>query len=371
MWFDVICAVIVVLSVWRGMIKGFVWQLATIAGIILCFIFAETVSIAVAPMTGLEPPLSRWVSILGLYIVSSFGAFALARMVKGGLEKAKFEDYDRHLGAVFGFIKGATICLIASFFMFTLTESTRETMVHSHSGYASAVLFEKISPVMPAELHKILDPYLEGFDAASIAKHREEHPLQDNDSSDDHSHDHTDSGSYSGDIEQMISGLPAVFGSELRQLVTRSIENTAPEHRPELLDQLSSNLPGVVRQVAEQWKNGKPVFEVNPTTDPDWKQHRAELLREIAGIYTEHLDAQQAIMEEVVYSLHGVPDEVTVAVLEDWHADLSGSGPDPDPSTDMTTSLDSRIARQVSAAGVSINSLSSDLQRRLSVATRH
>lgn len=369
MWFDVICVVIVALSVWRGMIKGFVWQLASIAGIILCFVFAETVSIAIAPMTGLEPPLSRWVSILGLYIVSSFVAFATARMIKGGLEKAKFEDYDRHLGAIFGGIKGATICLVASFFMFTLTESTRETMVHSHSGYASAVLFEKISPVMPAELHKIVDPYLEGFDAESIVRHREEHPLE------EHDHDHGDSQNdpfaSTQDIDRMISQLPAVFGSELRQLVTRSLENTDPEHRPELLEQLSSNLPGVVRQVAEQWKNGKPVYEVNPTTDPDWKQHRAELLREIAGIYTEHLDAQQAIMEEVVYSLHGVPDPVTVKVLEDWHADLSGAGPDPDPSTDMTTPLDSRIARQLSAAGVSINSLSSDLQRRLSVATRN
>ncbi|MEZ5951613.1 MAG: hypothetical protein R3C12_20855 [Planctomycetaceae bacterium] len=84
-----------------------------------------------------------------------------------------------------------------------------------------------------------------------------------------------------------------------------------------------------------------------PPQGTEWKQQRARLLKEIAGVYTEHLDAQQAIMEEVVYSLQGVPDAVTMAVLEDWHADLLGLPQDPDPTTKFTTSLDQRIANQL------------------------
>ncbi|MEZ5951612.1 MAG: CvpA family protein [Planctomycetaceae bacterium] len=173
MWYDLVCLVILGLSAWRGVVKGFIWQLASIAGILLCFVFAESFSLIAAPLTGLEPPLSRWVSILVLYILGSFGAFAFAKIVQAGLEKIKFQDYDRHLGAMFGLAKGACLCLVLSFFMFTLSPGTRDTVVLSNAGYASAVLFHQIDPVMPAGLHDILAPYVVGFDPDNIAQQRQ------------------------------------------------------------------------------------------------------------------------------------------------------------------------------------------------------
>jgi len=392
MWYDIVCLVILALSVWRGMAKGFVWQLASIAGIVLCFIFAETVSIAVAPMTGLEPPLSRWVAILGLYIVGSFFAFAMARSIQAGLEKAKFEDYDRHLGAVFGGIKGAVICLVATFFLFTLSEQSRELVIHSNSGYASAVLFEQIQPVMPAELEALLEPYMDGFDRETMAEHRRNHQVDEGPDLFDvhgdhggHDHDHDDdghtvspisSGSNSSrnpfgetvvdnSIQDLVNKIPGLFSPELQQIVYETLQSTDPKDRPELMEKLSSGMPGVVRQVAEQWQNGKPVNAAEPLVT-DWRQHRAYLLREIAAIYTEHTDAQRSIMEEVVYALHGVPDAVTVSILEDWHADLMGKQPDPDPSTDIATTLDRRVVNQLAKARISLGSLPSDLRDRLS-----
>ena len=386
MWYDIVCLVILALSVWRGFVKGFVWQLATIAGLVICFIFAETVSLAIALMTGLQPPLSRWVSILGLYIVGSFIAFAIARTIKSGLEKAKFEDYDRHLGSIFGAIKGAIICLVISFFMFTITESTRETVMHSNAGYASAVLFEQIYPVLPGELEALLKPYMDGFDKESIAKHRHDHPIDngylgnetDDHDGDDHAgHDHGDSTvtplpnpfgnntTTNPTIQQMVQQIPGLFGEELQQIVYRTIENTDPKDREILIKELSTGMPGLIRQVADQWKNGRPP-EVDVKAETDWKQHRATLLKEIAGVYSDHIDAQQSIMEEVVYALQGVPDAVTVAVLEDWHADLLKNEPDPDPTTDLYTRLDQRVVNQLNKARVSLGSLPSDLQNRLS-----
>ncbi|TWT61966.1 CvpA family protein [Rubinisphaera italica] len=390
MWYDVVCLVILALSVWRGLVKGFVWQLATIAGLVICFVFAETVSLAIAPMTGLQEPLSRWVSILGLYIVGSFVAFAIARTIKGGLEKAKFDDYDRHLGAIFGAIKGAIICLVVSFFMFTMTENTRETVIHSNAGYASAVLFEQIYPVLPGELEALLEPYMDGFDKDSIAKHKHDHPVgngylgsdthdHEEDHDDHDGHDHGDSSvtplpnpfgnnnnsTPSPTIQQMVQQIPGLFGEDLQQIVYKSIENTSPEDRADLIKELSTGMPGLIRQVADQWKNGRPP-EVKANTETDWKQHRATLLKEIAGVYSDHLDAQQSIMEEVVYALQGVPDSVTVAVLEDWHADLLKNSPDPDPTTDLYTRLDQRVFNQLNKARISLGSLPSDLQNRLS-----
>jgi len=372
MWYDIVCLVIIGLSIWRGMVKGLVWQLATIAGLLICFFFANTVSSSVAPQLGIDPPLSRWVAIFGLYVVSSFGAFALARLIKGSLEKMKFDDFDRHLGAIFGSVKGATICLTASFFMFTLSGSTRNTVMHSKAGYASAVAFSKIQPVLPAEFDEIISPYLAGFDPEAIEKHKKEHP-EDGYNQNKKSTGIKDvlvkkTGGNSEDpqIKEMINKIPGLFGQELQQIVYETFKKTDPKDRPQLLEKLSSGLPGLIRQVASEWNEGKPAPDPVPQTwNESMRQRRAKLLREIAGVYTEHLEAQQNIMEEVVYALQGVPDPVTLKVLDDWHADLLSRKPDPDPSTDIKTSLDRRVLLQIQKAGISIGTLPGEIQTRL------
>ncbi len=372
MWYDIVCLVIIGLSIWRGMVKGLVWQLATITGLLVCFFFANTVSASVAPQLGIEPPLSRWIAIFGLYVVSSFGAFALARLIKGSLEKIKFDDFDRHLGAIFGFIKGATICLTASFFMFTLSEGTRETVMHSNAGYASAVAFHQIQPVLPTEFDEIISPYLAGFDPESLKQHEKEHPEGDyrrnknNGSLKDAIAEKSGHQSEDPQIKEMIKQIPGLFGEELQQIVYETFEKTDPKDRPQLLEKLSSGLPGLIRQVASEWNQGKPKPEPTPQTwTESMRQRRAKLLREIAGVYTEHLEAQQNIMEEVVYALQGVPDPVTLKVLDDWHADLLSRKPDPDPSTDVRTPLDRRVLNQIQKAGISIGTLPGEVQTRL------
>ena len=101
MAYDIGIGILLLLSAWRGSKKGFVWQLATIAALVLAFCFAGPLSGRIAPMTGLKPPLDRWVSLLGLYIVFSFGCFIAARGLRSGIEKVKLQDYDSHLGALF------------------------------------------------------------------------------------------------------------------------------------------------------------------------------------------------------------------------------------------------------------------------------
>ena len=62
----------------------------------------------------------------------------------------------------------------------------------------------------------------------------------------------------------------------------------------------------------------------------------------------------------------GVAVDVQRQVLDDWHADAMGLNSDPDPVTDVNTSLDTRIVRQLEKSGVSLNRLDRDLRNRLS-----
>ena len=100
-----ICAMLLFTTI-RGAAKGVAWQLAGIGALVLCFMFATPLSLSLAPMIKLAPPLNRWVAMLGIYLVFSFGTFAIARGFRGALEKAKFVEFDRHLGALFGLFKG-------------------------------------------------------------------------------------------------------------------------------------------------------------------------------------------------------------------------------------------------------------------------
>jgi hypothetical protein len=113
----------------------------------------------------------------------------------------------------------------------------------------------------------------------------------------------------------------------------------------------------LIRTVALEWKFGKPGSAARST-------EREDVLREIAGVYSDNPSAQEDFEAEVDRSLAHLPDRVALSVLKDWRADLLDLE-DPDPKTTHVTSLDVRIVRQLSAARVPIASLPRAVQDRL------
>jgi membrane protein required for colicin V production len=167
MWYDVLAVGVLVFAVIRGAAKGIVWQLATIAALVLCFAFSESLSLAIAPYITVKPPLNRWLAMFGLYVFFSFLSFAAARRLRSWIEKAQFVEYDRHLGSVFGFVKGVVFVLVMTFFAVTLTQQmpeTRNSIFHSQTGKISAIIMDRLHPVMPDELHAVLEPYIHSLD---------------------------------------------------------------------------------------------------------------------------------------------------------------------------------------------------------------
>jgi len=160
MWYDILTLVILLVSTIRGAVTGLVWQLAVIAALVLCFLFAGPLSFWVAPHIPVDAPLNRWLAMLGIYLVFSFVCFLVARTARDWIKKARFVEYDRHVGAILGFLKGATICLLLTFFAVTLSGDLRATILQSHSGRAAALMIDALCPVVPREWHDVLEPYL-------------------------------------------------------------------------------------------------------------------------------------------------------------------------------------------------------------------
>ncbi|MBM79206.1 MAG: hypothetical protein CMJ78_01270 [Planctomycetaceae bacterium] len=161
MWYDLIVFLILALAVYRGAVKGVVWQFAAIGGILLCFSFAEPLSLLLTPYISLTPPFDRWVAMLILYLMFSFVSFFGAFKLKSWIEKKRFEEYDRHLGALFGFAKGALFCFVMTFFVATLSANEiRASVLSSFSGRVAARVMNGLVPVLPDGVAEMISPYL-------------------------------------------------------------------------------------------------------------------------------------------------------------------------------------------------------------------
>lgn len=163
MWYDIAVLGVLVYFMAKGASRGLVWQFATIAGLVLCFMFAETFSGIVGPHITIAAPYNEWATMFGAYLFFSFIAFGAARMLTKGIENAGLKEYNAHLGAILGLAKGAVICLILTFFLATLN-ATHEVIRNSKSGYYAALTMQKIHPIMPEKLHDALNKYIHSLD---------------------------------------------------------------------------------------------------------------------------------------------------------------------------------------------------------------
>ena len=411
MWYDLVILAVLAYATIRGAAKGIVWQLAVIASLVLCFVFAESMSLAIAPLIKVAPPLNRWIAMLLLYIGFSFVCFAVARSLKQGIERAKFEEYDRHLGAMFGFVKGVVFALFLTFFGVTLSQNLREQVMHSYSGYAAALVMDRLHPVMPDELHDVLEPYIHQLDRPGIDLRHADHDRSDNNHA-GHEHLVRPGGSDGpapprritpGPLEQERHSVPFADGgwfglgeADLRRLlagaadsalINRLLESLAAapsEERDALIRKIASAAPGLADQIfaaiqkptpATSQPAPAPTLPAGPAADGRpiaADAERRELLAQLASVYYDDAGDQHRFIEEQELLLRGLPARIEAAVLLDWHWDTLSLDPyaDPDPETDYRTPLATRIVRQLAASRIPLTSLSSDLQHRLRVQTR-
>ena len=122
--------------------------------------------------------------MLILYLGFSFVSFGVARVAHEMIEAMKIEALDRHLGAILGLVKGGMFSLFLTFFLVTLSHAARESIINSESGYVAAVVIDRLDPVIPGDLHALLEPYIRRLDAPEIEREHREERLARQDSSD-------------------------------------------------------------------------------------------------------------------------------------------------------------------------------------------
>jgi membrane protein required for colicin V production len=171
--YDFVMLAVLVLSTVFGAWKGMAWQLASLASLVLSAGVAVHFGKPLAPYFSAEEPWNRFIAMLVLYLATSLAVWLVFRMVSGIIDRVRLKEFDRQVGALFGAAKGVLWCLVITFFAVTLSESARQAILHSRSGYYIAVFIERAAPVLPQEVRSVLGKYIEELD-------RKLDPQQDN-----------------------------------------------------------------------------------------------------------------------------------------------------------------------------------------------
>jgi membrane protein required for colicin V production len=162
--YDILMLVILALTTLFGAWKGMAWQLASVASFVLSFLVASRCSGVLAPYLSSHAPWNRVLAMLILFVATSAAVWIVFRLVAGLIDKVRLKEFDRQLGALLGVVKGALLCLVITFFAVTLSETLRQKVLVSRSGYYIAKLIDQAGPVLPEEVQGVLGRYIEELD---------------------------------------------------------------------------------------------------------------------------------------------------------------------------------------------------------------
>jgi uncharacterized membrane protein required for colicin V production len=160
--YDALMLLIVIVALVQGAWRGMVWQLAPIASLVLGYIVAYPMSITAAQYFG-KPPLNRLWAMLAVYAVVSMVVYLFIRSLRESLEKLKLVEFDRHLGALLGGVKGVLFTVALTMGLITVSDDARDIILKSESSTIAARLMNTISPILPEQLNALVHPYLKNL----------------------------------------------------------------------------------------------------------------------------------------------------------------------------------------------------------------
>ena len=162
--YDLVMLVILVGVTLLGVVRGAVWQVASLASLILSAIVAVKFGGPLAPWFGKEEPWNHVLAMLILYLLTSLLIWIAFRFVSKVIDRLRLEQFDRQIGGLLGLAKAVLLCIVITFFAVTLSETARQSVLHSYSGYYISVLLHRTTPLLPLKIRIKLGEYIAEFD---------------------------------------------------------------------------------------------------------------------------------------------------------------------------------------------------------------
>jgi membrane protein required for colicin V production len=175
--YDLVMLIVLSMATIFGAIKGFAWQMASLASIAVSYVVAYRFRFDVAEMIQAKPPWNQFLAMLILYVGTSFVIWVGFRLLSGVIDKVRLKEFDRHLGAAFGLAKGLIFCLLITMFAMSLLGPNQQAAIcQSKSGYYIASALDKGVGILPKEIHDVVGPYLANLDT-KLKNGQSDHPI--------------------------------------------------------------------------------------------------------------------------------------------------------------------------------------------------
>ncbi len=163
--YDLVMLIVLSMATIFGAIKGFAWQVASLASIVVSYLVAYRFRFEVAEMIQAAPPWNQFLAMLILYVGTSFVIWVGFRLLSGTIDKIRLKEFDRHMGAAFGLAKGLILCLLITMFAMSLLGPNQQAAIcQSKSGYYIAKALDRGIGVLPKEIHDVVGPFLAQLD---------------------------------------------------------------------------------------------------------------------------------------------------------------------------------------------------------------
>lgn len=163
--YDIFMLLVLVAAAAFGAYKGLAWQIASVGSIVLSYLVALTFSDRLAPILSKQDPWNKFLAMAILYMATTLAVWIAFRAVKNAIDRVQLKEFDRQIGGLVGAAKGVLFCVAITFFAVTLSDDGRELVLASKSGNYIARFIQKADPIMPQEVHKVLDPYLDQLES--------------------------------------------------------------------------------------------------------------------------------------------------------------------------------------------------------------
>ncbi|MCL2005166.1 MAG: CvpA family protein [Planctomycetaceae bacterium] len=161
--FDLIILAILALLTLRGIWKGMISQIVSVASLFIAWIVATRFGSLVAPAINVEPPWNQVLAMASVFIITvvaiRFAHAAFEKLIKHWYLK----KIDTLLGGVLGFAKGLLICLIITFFAVMFSETSRAIIFNSQSGVLMVRLIAQIGVFVPKDSYEFVHVQLASF----------------------------------------------------------------------------------------------------------------------------------------------------------------------------------------------------------------
>ena len=158
-WVDACLLGVLLLSVLVGMLRGFVFEIMSLAGWLVSYFVALWAMPQLAPLMPIGTagsPLNLAASFASAFILTLVVWSLLSRLVRSLIHATPLRPVDRLLGAGFGVVRGGLVLLVVAALV-GLTPAVRSTAWQASTGahWLDAGL-DELKPLVPSDMARFL-----------------------------------------------------------------------------------------------------------------------------------------------------------------------------------------------------------------------